>query len=154
MFETIREYAAGLTDDESSDDMRRRHADFYLHFAETKGLRDEFEQHADELRAEQDNFRAALATLRDAREPGAELRLARALARFWYRDGHLREGLAHLDQVLAHSELVPEAVACDAYGFASYIATELGERAAQRRTRRRNSTSPAAAAALRSWQIR
>jgi predicted ATPase/class 3 adenylate cyclase len=129
MLETIREYAAErLSAAEDSQALEVRHAEYFLAFAEEKGVRGAFDRHVEELDQELDNFRAALETFRRTNELAAELRLARALARLWYRSGHLVEGMAHLERALEHADAVPAAVACDAHGFASYIATDLGDR--------------------------
>ncbi|MCZ7589549.1 MAG: NB-ARC domain-containing protein [Gaiella sp.] len=129
MLETIREYASDQLETSLEAAFRARHSVFYLEFAERCGLRGAFELHGSELDGEHSNLLVALGTLRDAGETADQLRLARALARFWYRGGHLREGLAYLEEALRHAGDVSATVACDAYSFASYIATDLGDAA-------------------------
>jgi len=128
MLETIRDYATGrLEACGDAEALRRRHAAYFLEFAEARGVRGAFDDHLHELAREHDNLRAALETFRGDGETAAQLRLARALARFWYRGGHLREGIANLEAALEHAPDVPVAIACDAFGFASYIAADLGD---------------------------
>jgi tetratricopeptide (TPR) repeat protein len=128
MLETIRAYAddqlGGAGD---RDTVRQRHADHFLALAERIGSRDSFEANVETLHAEHDNFRAALATFRDTGDVTGQLRLAGALARYWYRGGHHREGLANLEEALRVADDDPVAVACDSRAFASYIATDLGD---------------------------
>jgi predicted ATPase len=98
MLETIREYATGVVDDE----VRRRHAEYFLAVAE------EAEPHlppyerewVDRLEREHDNMRAALDWLEAAHETQLLQRLAGALGRFWMMRGHGREGRERLDRAL------------------------------------------------------
>jgi predicted ATPase/class 3 adenylate cyclase len=129
MLETIREYAAErLVNAGEADEAHQRHAAYFLGVAETKGVRETFELHFNELRGEHDNFRTALTTFRRTSDSIAELRLARSLARFWYRSGYLREGMACLEEALSDADNVSAAIACEAHAFASYIASALGDR--------------------------
>ena len=57
----------------------------------------------DVLDREHDNLRAALAWSRDTGDHDTLLRLAGALAFFWYYRGHLNEGRRWLDQALANA---------------------------------------------------
>src|ERR687891_401210 len=95
MLETIREYAAErLAEAPDADEIRRRHARFFLGLAE----RAEPEltgpdqvRWLDALEAEHDNFRAALAWAAE-HELDAALRMGGALWRFWQLPGHLPAG--------------------------------------------------------------
>jgi tetratricopeptide (TPR) repeat protein len=110
MLETIREYAAErLEQQEDTEALRRRHADYFLCLAE------EAEPHLtgahpalwlERLEAEHENFRLSLDSLRRAGGAGAEeLRLVGALMRFWYVRGHLREGSSRcVDALAAHDD--------------------------------------------------
>jgi predicted ATPase/class 3 adenylate cyclase len=103
MLETLREYAAERLDEAGqADDLRRRHAEFYLALAEQVGPRLRgYATRLEQAEREHDNFRAALAWL-VARGPAeAALRLATALGPFWAGRGHLREGRRWLDAALA-----------------------------------------------------
>jgi predicted ATPase/class 3 adenylate cyclase len=127
MLETTREYAVQRLDrSDKADELRRRHATYFLTVAQAKGVRDAFELHFDELRREHDNFRSALVTFQQSSDSAAELRLAQSLGRLWYRGGYLREGLAHLEEALGNTDDVSPAIACDAHSFASSIALTLG----------------------------
>jgi predicted ATPase len=109
MLETIREYALEqLVASGEEEAVKRRHADFYLRLAETAEphlLHPERDEWLERLERAHDNLRAALTW--SSSENGAArtgLRLAGALAWFWYQRGHLREGRAFLEALLAQSE--------------------------------------------------
>jgi len=107
MLETIREYAAAQLDASGDrDTIERRHAAYYLAFAErTEPLLRGDEQllWLDRLEKEHNNLRAALRWLRDSGDVDAETRLAGALARFWYTRGYVSEGRAWLESVLGRN---------------------------------------------------
>jgi predicted ATPase len=72
-----------------------------------------------------------------AREQGARaersalaLRLAAALAPFWWLRGHLHEGRAWLDAALARADAAPVPVRAAALGWAGRLAVEQGDHAA------------------------
>ncbi|MCA1723185.1 MAG: tetratricopeptide repeat protein [Thermomicrobia bacterium] len=123
MFETTHAYALEqLTASGERDAIERHHAAYYLVQAE------EAERHLTGgeqavwltwLEAEHDNLRAALAWARDTGEIESGLRLAGALARFWYTRGYQREGGAWLADLLARSAgSSPHARAKALYGAA------------------------------------
>src|SRR5579884_874780 len=100
MLETLRDFAAEQLRETDRDATRRRHAEFYLEFAE------EAQPHLrgsargpwmERLDAERENFRAALAWA-EAEEIG--LRLAGALWPFWLMRGSVGEGRRFLTEVL------------------------------------------------------
>jgi predicted ATPase/class 3 adenylate cyclase len=103
MLETIREYAAErLAEVPDAEEIRRRHARFYLALAE----RAEPEltgpdqvRWLDALEAEHDNFRAALSWAAE-HELDVALRMGGALWRFWQFRGHLREAAERLEAIL------------------------------------------------------
>ena len=87
MLETIREYAVERLEESGDvDELRRRHADYFLALAEEAepNLRGSPGDWLDRLEAEHDNFRAALDRLEASGESERGLRLAGALWRFWY----------------------------------------------------------------------
>ncbi len=105
MLETIRAYGleqlAAVGETEAS---RRRHAAHYLvvaQRAEPALTGAEQGTWLARLEGEHDNLRAALQWSRDSGESALGLRLAGALWRFWYVRGHLSEGRAWLDGLLA-----------------------------------------------------
>ncbi len=120
MFETIREYALeqlALSGQESA--LRQRHGAYYL------GLAESAEPHlhgAQQLRwlnrleLDHDNFRAALAwsqATADSHSTGSTeaaeigLRMASALAWFWFARGHWSEGRAWVEGALARGDVAP-----------------------------------------------
>ncbi|MEO6713523.1 MAG: BTAD domain-containing putative transcriptional regulator [Mycobacteriales bacterium] len=114
MLETIREFAAELLTDAS---VPARHAAYYLDLAEAAGaLLDGPEQavRLTQLDREQDNLRAAFAALDAAGDAEGELRLAVALARFWYIRGRLTESRARLGRALGRADEVAPQLRADA----------------------------------------
>ncbi|HEU0116618.1 MAG TPA: LuxR C-terminal-related transcriptional regulator [Thermomicrobiales bacterium] len=106
MLETVREYALERLDEAGETaETRRRHADYFLRWAETAEPRLQSGDRRgwlDRLEADHDNLRAALAwaqTTPGAAETG--LRLAGALFWFWHIRGYLGEGRAWTDAFLA-----------------------------------------------------
>jgi predicted ATPase/class 3 adenylate cyclase len=97
LLETLRDYGRErLGELAELDERHLRHADFYRAIAEDgvahlvgPGDSEWFVRLSDEI----DNFRAALAYLRDRDEGEGFERLVISLARFWYLRGWLREGV-------------------------------------------------------------
>ena len=118
MLETIRDYALErLAESGEFDEACRRHAEHYAALAEwARGewyFGPEHLTALDQLEAEHDNLRAALAWALDtpaenpaerAERAAIGLRLARALAQFWYQHGHVAEGRRWLERAI---ELAP-----------------------------------------------
>ena len=116
MLETIREYALDRLEQAGDlEDARRRHAEYYAGVAERaeEQLRGSGPAHLvalDQLEAEHDNLRAALAwsleTSAAGLAPGDRervatgLRLVQALALFWYRHSHAAEGRRWLQRAV------------------------------------------------------
>src|SRR5262249_46058504 len=85
MLETIREFALEQLEAAGETDvLRRRHAEYFLGLGETANLTAESDgpERAEVVRAEQDNFRAAIDWALD-RDPELAFRLAIALEQFW-----------------------------------------------------------------------
>jgi tetratricopeptide (TPR) repeat protein len=113
MLETIREYAVEQLEreprpegarQEEADAIRRRHAAYYLAFAEEAEPQltgPEREAWVGRLVREHDNLRAALRWLAARGDAETGLRLAAALSPFWWGQGFVTEGLAHLRTLLA-----------------------------------------------------
>jgi predicted ATPase len=116
MLETIREYALERLEQAGDlDDTRRRHAEYYADLAEraSEQLRRSGSAELvalDQLEAEHDNLRAALAWALETPATGAApadrervglgLRLVHALALFWYRHGYATEGRRWLQRAI------------------------------------------------------
>jgi predicted ATPase/class 3 adenylate cyclase len=116
MLETIREFALDRLEQAGDlDDARRRHAQYYAGVAERadEQLRSSGPAHLaalDRLEAEHDNLRAALAwslqtpaagpAPADHERAATGLRLAQALAYFWYRHGYAAEGQRWLQRAI------------------------------------------------------
>ncbi len=111
MLEPVRQY--GLERLEMSgevQEVRRRHAEFFLALAEEAEpwLRGP-EQAAWFVRldAENDNLRAALSWLLEQGKGELALRLSGALGEFWHARGHLEEGRRWLEATLARGDDAP-----------------------------------------------
>jgi predicted ATPase/DNA-binding SARP family transcriptional activator len=110
MLETIREFASEQLDaDPDVDELRDRHARYYLALAEASdresrgpGQAEAFARFA----AERDNLRAAFEWLLD-RDPAAALRLVAAHWWFWYMRGHFHEGREMLRAALERASPEP-----------------------------------------------
>src|SRR5262249_26381914 len=108
MLETVREYALEqLTASGEVPAMRRRHRDWYLSFAEhasaeLRGPRQV--EWFDRLEIEHATLRAALEwSTAEADGVEAGTCLAEHLAWFWILRGHIREGRARLDRLIAYA---------------------------------------------------
>jgi predicted ATPase/transcriptional regulator with XRE-family HTH domain len=132
LLETVREYACELLQAHGeAEDAGCAHADYYLHLAEAaeRELR-EAAQAAwlERLEREHDNLRAALQWEDEKGEVEAGLRLAGALAPFWYVRGHYREGRGWLEQLLARAEgRVPSPVRAKALLGLAALVYNVGE---------------------------
>ncbi|MDQ2785112.1 MAG: tetratricopeptide repeat protein [Chloroflexota bacterium] len=131
MFETTHEYALEqLTASGERGAIERQHAAYYLARAEEAERQltgGEQRVWFTWLEAENDNLRAALTWTRDTGEIDMGLRLAGALARFWYIRGYQREGGAWLADLLARGmDSSPYARAKALYGAAllAYVRTD------------------------------
>ena len=107
MLETIREYAAERLElSGQADELRQRHAAWFIAFAEEAypHLRGSPKEWLNRLKADHDNLRAALDLLETSGETQLALQLAGALYRFWNLGGHLREGRPRLERLLGADE--------------------------------------------------
>jgi predicted ATPase/transcriptional regulator with XRE-family HTH domain len=105
MLETIREYAgAQLEASGEAEETRHRHAIYYLSRAEAAAPEltgPEQVVWLERLERDLDNLRAALGWAQERGEAETGLRLAAATWRYWAARGHLREGRAWLEGLLA-----------------------------------------------------
>ena len=145
MLETIREYALEqLEVHGEAEALRQRHAGYYLTLAETAApqLHGANQlQWLDRLEAEHDNFRAALAwsqATADSRSVGSAeaaelgLRLAGALARFWFVRGYWSEGRSWLAGALVRGAAAPPLVRATALNWLGYLESEASDSASAR----------------------
>ena len=109
MLDTIREYALEhLQANDEIDIMRQRHLDFFLQFAQSleEQLRKADISESEWLKRislEYENILSALTWSLDGHSPRQGARLASAIHRYWYRQGHIVEGLSWLECALTYS---------------------------------------------------
>ena len=111
MLEPIRQYGREcLERSGEAEEVRRRHAEFFLPLAEDaepelRGPRQG--EWLERLELDHDNFRAALSWVLEQGEAQLGLRLSGALGEFWHRRGHLQEGRRWLQATLARGDEAP-----------------------------------------------
>jgi predicted ATPase len=131
MLETIREYGREqLEQSGEADRLGRRHAEFFLAFAERgeRALRSEEQSRwLARLEAEIGNLRAAWEWFRRCGEIELELRLLGSLVRFWASRGHVREGWQLLNDALARRPSHASPALVRALGAAAWLAEVQGE---------------------------
>ena len=131
LLETIREYAfERLREIGEIDEVRRRHAEHYLAFAEL--ARDELRGAGQarwlaSLDKEHPNLRAAAEYVRRAGDKEVELRFVSALWFFWIVHGHLTEAMATVDRALEGSTTQPVALRADALKAGAALAHRMGD---------------------------
>ena len=128
MLETVREFAVEqLERFDGREDVRRRHAEYFLAVADSTNLAVENFMRGtrfDIARAEQENFRAALAWTLAARETALGLQLATALENLWVSNDP-REGIRWFGALFERADEVPPQIrgpALRAFGGANDIA--------------------------------
>jgi tetratricopeptide (TPR) repeat protein len=130
MLETIREFASEqLSASPAADEVRDRHAGYYLAFAESSDSELRGPGQADALRrfaSERDDLRVAFERLLE-RDPSAALRLVAALWAFWFMSGHFREGRELLAASLERAPSEPTEARASALVGAGLLATEQGD---------------------------
>ncbi|CAA9249317.1 MAG: hypothetical protein AVDCRST_MAG93-1676, partial [uncultured Chloroflexia bacterium] len=136
LLETIREYANERLDaGDDGDQVRARHAAYYLRMAEaSEPILGSSEQSPwlARLDAEHDNFRQVLRWSLAGNDRGLGLRLASALVRFWGRQGNYTEGRAWLEAALGFGNDTPaisDDVRAKALYGAAWLASLQGENA-------------------------
>ena len=131
MLETIRELALEqLVAESDADDIRRRHAEYFLVLAtnaedELRGPNQRRWLHRLEL--EHDNLRAALSWSLSGGDPSLGLALAAVLAQFWNQHGDLSEGRRWLALALERGPGVATEPRAKALDRAGYFAAEQGD---------------------------
>jgi predicted ATPase/class 3 adenylate cyclase len=134
MLETIREYAGErLEATGEADELRRRHAEWFLALAEEAypNVRANPKAWLDRLEVENDNVRTALDRLEALGQTQLALQMAGAFYRYWYLRGHLVEGWRVLDRLL-RTDQRPTAARARALNGAAVVATNGGDQTAAR----------------------
>jgi predicted ATPase len=131
MLETVREFALEQFErDPTADMIRDRHRDWFLELAQRAAPRlagEQADRWMSALAAEHANLGAALAQSVERADAARALAFGAALWRYWLVHGHLLEGRASLDRVLALP--APESLAAaraDALTGAATLAHNLG----------------------------
>jgi predicted ATPase/DNA-binding SARP family transcriptional activator/DNA-binding CsgD family transcriptional regulator len=105
MLEPVRRYAQEkLEEGGKEEEVRRRHAGFFLALAEEAEPRlegPEGMEWLERLEAEHDNLRVALSRALAGEDSELGLRLASALSLFWQERGHFNEGVRWFEEALA-----------------------------------------------------
>jgi predicted ATPase/DNA-binding SARP family transcriptional activator/DNA-binding CsgD family transcriptional regulator len=131
LLEPTRQYGRErLQESGEADTVLRRHAAWYLAFAEEaepalKGKQQE--SWSERLEREYGNLRAALSWALERGEAELGLRLAAALGGFWHMLSGYREGQRWLEAALANGETVLTSVRVKALHWASQMAWERGD---------------------------
>ena len=131
LLEPTRQYGRErLQESGEADTVLRRHAAWYLAFAEKaepalKGKQQE--SWSERLEREYGNLRAALSWALERGEAELGLRLAAALGGFWHMLSGYREGQRWLEAALANGETVLTSVRVKALHWASQMAWERGD---------------------------
>ena len=130
MLETVRHRAGELLDDQGAAAARRRHAEFFVELGEQlqPSLRGAGAEASFVLvERDHDNFRAALAFLRDEGLVELRLRLTRAIHRLWYSRGYLSEGRRWLEEALSAGGAQPPQLRAQVLTAAGAVAWRQGD---------------------------
>jgi predicted ATPase len=124
MLETIREYATErLEESGEAEDLRRRHAEFFLWLADSANVRsDRSNQRPELVRGDLDNFRAAMAWASSVHRDELALRIATALEMFWVYTNPA-EAVRWLQSLLEDARDVPPKLLADALSVCGSVAT-------------------------------
>ena len=131
LLEPVRQYTRERIEQSGEvDEVRRRHATFFLALAEeaepeSKGA--QREAWLSRLEIEHGNLRAALEWMLKRGEDGPSLRMGGALGEFWYTRGYHNEGRRWLEAVLANGGLSPASARVKVLTKAGYIAGDQGD---------------------------
>jgi predicted ATPase len=137
MLETVREYALEKLEASSeAKALRRRHADYFLAFAEraVPGLRGpEQRDWLFRLELEHDNLRTAMSYYLEAGEGVLALRLGTALHWFWVMRGHFGKGRRWLEAALERGTGVEPGLRAESLSAAGTLAWRQGDYSVARR---------------------
>jgi predicted ATPase/DNA-binding CsgD family transcriptional regulator len=111
LLETVRQYGRErLEESGEAEQLRERHASYYLALAERAEAHLKGRRQAawlERLEKEHDNLRAAMRWLMEMGELESAARLAWALWLFWWYHGHHAEGRRFADEILAKADDLP-----------------------------------------------
>jgi predicted ATPase/transcriptional regulator with XRE-family HTH domain len=131
MLDTIREFAQQqLVSPGEQQAIQRRHADYYVQFANQAAAALEGGELTDwhrRLEMEEENLRAALDWLTRNDQTELALQLAGSIWRYWQRQGNLGEGRHWLEGGLAKGGSVSDAVRANALWGAIWLAYHQGD---------------------------
>jgi predicted ATPase len=131
MLDTIREFAQDqLSLSGEAETIQRRHAEYYLHFAEQAAPALEGGQLSEwhrRLELEAENIRSALYWLMKKDETEVALRLAGSIWRYWQRQGNLGEGRRWLEEGLAKGKEVSKEARANALWGAIWLTYHQGD---------------------------
>lgn len=133
LLETVRQYAdAALREQEAADEIRRRHAAYYLELAEhvTTDIYEHGTFVLTRLDPDDANLRASLRHLQEAGSIGLQLRLCAALWRYWWLRGEIADGRRRLEAVLERDTGEASLARAEALRGASTFALRQGDYAA------------------------
>ena len=135
LLETIREYALErLEASDEADDLRRRHLDHFLAFAEDACIemqRSDQERWLRLLATDKENLRAAIDWASE-REPTSALRLCTALAWFWSSGSDMQEGRRRFELSLARTPDAPSELRAAALDGAAVVCHGCGDFSGER----------------------
>jgi predicted ATPase len=128
MLETIREYATEqLEESGEAEELRGRHAEFFLRLAESANVRsDRSDQRPELVRGDLDNFRAAMTWAGSAQHRELALRIATALEMFWVYTNPA-EALRWIQSLLEGADDVPPRLRADALSVCGSAANPAGD---------------------------
>ncbi|MFN8633323.1 MAG: tetratricopeptide repeat protein [Chloroflexota bacterium] len=130
LLEPIRQFALEQLSQAERDDVRRRHAAFFVALAETAEAGLQGSEQAVWLRRlerDHENLRSALRGAASDGDAETAVRLGGALWRFWWVRGYLDEGMRSLDEALAHADRATPSARAKAFHAAAKLARERGD---------------------------
>jgi predicted ATPase len=128
MLETIREYATErLQSSGEAEELRGKHADFFLALAESANVRsDRSDQRPELVRGDLGNFRAAMSWAGSARHHEVALRIANALEMFWVYTNPA-EAVRWIQSLLEDADDLPAKLRADALSVCGSAANPAGD---------------------------
>jgi predicted ATPase/transcriptional regulator with XRE-family HTH domain len=129
MLEPVRQYALRLLEDEEAEEARRRHAEYYMEFAERAEpelRRARMAEWLDRLESERDNLRSAVYWALSRGEPELAVHLTYALTRFFWSRGQHSEMLRWMEDALERDDALTTGTRARALYVAELMRFRLG----------------------------